>query len=80
MAKIVGIQSRTMHRRLSTEGVTFRALLRNVRMDLAKRYIGDPQYSVTDVAFMLGYSDVSAFSRAFRSWFGTTPSRFRASS
>ena len=80
VAKIVGMQSRTMHRRLSTEGVTFRALLRNVRMDLAKRYVGDPQYSVTEVAFMLGYSDVSAFSRAFRSWFGTTPSGFRASS
>ena len=80
VAKIVGMQSRTMHRRLSAEGVTFRALLRDVRMDLAKRYVGDVQYSVTDVAFMLGYSDVSAFSRAFRSWFGQTPSQFRTSS
>lgn len=78
VAGIVGMQPRTMHRRLSAEGVTFRALLRDVRMNLARRYMNDASYSVTDVAFMLGYSDVSAFSRAFRSWFGTTPSQFRA--
>ena len=77
VASVVDTNVRTLHRRLSQEGHTFRALLQDVRMDLARRYIGDDRYNVTEVAFMLGYSDTSAFSRAFRTWFGDTPTAFR---
>jgi AraC-like DNA-binding protein len=79
VADIVATNVRTLHRRLSEHGLSFRALLKEMRMKLARRYMADDGYSITDVAFMLGYSDVSAFSRAFRSWFDMTPSQFRAS-
>jgi AraC-like DNA-binding protein len=46
-------------------------------MDLARRYVADPRYSITEVAFMLGYAETSAFSRAFRKWFGKSPSTAR---
>ena len=78
VASTVNANVRTLHRRLSQKGMTFRALLRDVRMKTARKYMADDRYSVTDVAFMLGYSDVSAFSRAFRVWFGKSPSEFRA--
>ena len=80
VAALVEMTPRTLHRRLSEEGLTFRTLLQNVRMALARRYLGDDQYEVTEIAFMLGYADTSAFSRAFRSWFGTSPSAYRTAS
>jgi AraC-like DNA-binding protein len=80
VAGLVEMTPRTLHRRLSEEGLTFRTLLQNVRMALARRYLGDEQYEVTEIAFMLGYADTSAFSRAFRSWFGTSPSAYRTAS
>jgi AraC-like DNA-binding protein len=78
VAGIVDVNSRTLHRRLSEDGETFRSLLKDVRMDLAKRHLVKDGYNVTEVAFMLGYSDSSAFSRAFKSWFGVSPSEFRS--
>ena len=77
VARIIGINPRTLHRRLSERGESFRSLLRRVRMDLAGRYLLKEGRNVTEAAFMLGYSDTSAFSRAFKSWFGTSPSEFR---
>lgn len=76
VAGIVGVNPRTLHRRLSERGESFRSLLRRVRMDLAKSYLINEGYNVTEATFMLGYSDSSAFSRAFKSWFGKSPSAF----
>jgi AraC-like DNA-binding protein len=76
VAGIVGVNPRTLHRRLSERGESFRSLLQRVRMDLARRHLLEDGYSVTQAAFMLGYSDSSAFSRAFKSWFGVPPSEF----
>lgn len=56
---------------------TFRSLLLQVRRGLAERYIGNEDYSVTEIAFLLGYNDTSAFSRAFRNWFGRSPTQVR---
>ena len=77
VAEIVGINPRTLHRRLSERGESYRSLLRRVRMDLAERYLLKEAYNVTEAAFMLGYSDSSAFSRAFKTWFGMSPSEFK---
>jgi hypothetical protein len=47
------------------------------RLALAKRYLADPTLSLTDTAFLLGYSDLSAFSRAYRRWTGKSPQMAR---
>ena len=56
--------------------MTFRSLLRDVRMSLAQRHLDEDRYNVTEVAFMLGYSDQSTFTRAFRRWHGVSPGQF----
>ncbi len=78
VAAIVGVNPRTLHRRLSEHGESYRSLLQSVRMELAERYLVRDGYNITEAAFLLGYSDSSAFSRAFKSWFGVTPSEYRS--
>ena len=77
VASGLGMNTRTLHRRLAAEGASFRSLLTGVRKELADRYVADPLYEITEIAFMLGYSDSSAFSRAFRGWFGESPTAAR---
>jgi len=69
---------RTLQRRLAEENTTYGALLDDIRRDLALRYLEDPERSVTEVAFLLGYSQHSVFTRAFHRWTGKSPSRYRA--
>ena len=78
LAGSLNTSKRTLHRKLREHGETFRSLVRQVRMDLAERYIRNKDYSITEIAFLLGFSDNSAFSRAFRSWFGMSPLQMRA--
>jgi len=69
---------RTLQRRLDEEGVTFSELMDDVRSTLATEYLRQAHHSVTDVAFLLGYSDPRNFARAFRRWIGQSPQEFRA--
>lgn len=78
VAGLFGIHRRTLHRRLKLEGATFDALVEEVRADLAQELLAVRGTSLGEVAARLGYADASAFSRAFRRWFGTTPARWRA--
>ncbi|MGZ3416901.1 MAG: AraC family transcriptional regulator [Polyangiales bacterium] len=77
IAKRLGMPRRTLQRRLRDEGTTFDALLDDVRRDLAQRYLGDARMTVQETAFLLGFSDVAAFHRAFVRWTGKTPARYR---
>ena len=77
ISQVLSMSKRTLHRKLRDNATTFRALLAEVRKELAERYIRDAKYSVTEVAFSLGYGDTSAFSRAYRGWFGESPSEGR---
>lgn len=79
LAAQFNMSKRTLHRKLRESQHTFRSILAEVRQDLAQRYIGELGFSVTEVAFMLGYNDTSAFSRAFRNWFGCPPTAARDS-
>ncbi len=72
------LPARTLQRHLSHEQTSFAAILDEVRRGLAEEYLKDPRFSVQETAFLLGFSDVSAFHRAFQRWTGTTPARFRA--
>lgn len=77
MASMLNMSQHTLQRRLREHGETFRSLLAQVRIDLAERYVRGRDLSMTEIAFLLGYNDTSAFSRAFRSWFGMSPTQAR---
>ncbi len=68
---------RTLQRRLQEEQLSYRNLLDEVREGFAKRYLGEESLSVTDIAFLLGFSEQSAFSRAFKRWTSLSPIEFR---
>ncbi len=68
---------RTFARRLESEGTSFRQLLDSVRQDLAVAHLRDPRMELAEIAFLLGYSESSAFHRSFKRWTGRTPLDFR---
>jgi AraC-like DNA-binding protein len=73
VAASLHMHAKTLTRRLRSEGTTFRRLLDQIRLELAERYLRQPGLSVEEVAYLLGYSDGSAFHRAFRRWTGRAP-------
>jgi AraC-like DNA-binding protein len=80
VARELGLSPRTLSRLLSAEGLRFSAILEQFRLDLAKAYLNDPAFSISEIAWLLGYREVSAFTHAFRRWTGMTPRRSRAAS
>jgi AraC-like DNA-binding protein len=78
LARALGVSRRTFARRLAGEGLSFRELLETMRQDLAKRHLADADLSISQVAWLLGYQDVGAFSHAFRRWTGKSPREARA--
>jgi AraC-like DNA-binding protein len=77
LARQMGYDRRTLHRKLALEKVTFHAIVDSVRSELAVRLLQSRRASLDAVADMLGFSGVSAFSRWFRDRFGTRPSEWR---
>jgi AraC-like DNA-binding protein len=69
---------RNLHRRLTNEGTSFKALLLETRQELARQYINDSTKTLTEISFLLGFSEVSSFSRAYRRWTGRSPSKARS--
>lgn len=80
VAVALHMTSRTLHRRLKAEGMTFRGLLRELRQELAAQYIEDDSLTLTEITFLLGFSEMSSFSRAFKNWNGVSPSEARLAS
>jgi AraC-like DNA-binding protein len=77
VAKDLYLSARTLNRRLAEAGTSFSATLETVRRELAEQYIADPTRSLSEISFLLGFSEQSAFSRAFRRWTGQPPSAAR---
>jgi AraC-like DNA-binding protein len=73
IARKLGVSRRTLARRLSAEGLTFASVMRNLRSDLAKRHLADETLTISEIAWLLGYQDVSAFTHAFKRWTGKAP-------
>jgi len=69
---------RTLQRRLAEDGTRYDELLDRTRRELALSYLAGPRHAVIEIAFLLGYADASSFTRAFRRWTGTSPTRHRA--
>jgi len=77
-AKKLAMGVTTLRRKLEEEGTTFSNIVDDLRKELAERHLAASHISVSEVAFLLGFSDVRAFGRAFRRWTGQSPTEFRA--
>jgi AraC-like DNA-binding protein len=77
VARQMRMSPRTLHRRLREGGTSFRALLDGLRHDLAARYLAEEQMPIAEAAFLLGFSEASAFHRSFKRWTGQTPAEYR---
>lgn len=73
----LNLSERTLNRRLKEQGYTFKDILKDVRVNLSKLYIQKNQFNVTEIAFQLGFSDSSSFSRAFKRWTGASPLEYK---
>jgi AraC-like DNA-binding protein len=78
VAARLSLGERTLQRRLKDEGTTFKKLLDEVRCELAEAYVRDERWSLTQISYLLGFSEPSAFTRAFRRWTGESPSEYRS--
>lgn len=76
VARDLGMSERTLRRRLTEEGESFRDILKRVRRAVCEIYLSEGSRSMSEIAGLLGYSEHSAFSRAFRDWFGMTPTEY----
>ncbi|QPS85178.1 helix-turn-helix transcriptional regulator [Serratia plymuthica] len=77
IAEKMGLSAGSLQRRLREQGATFTALVDKVRCELATHYLQQRHLPIAELALLLGYSYVSAFSRAFRRWFGISPRQWR---
>lgn len=78
-ARRLGMSERTLHRHLADHGETFQAIATRARRDAAESLLTTRRHSIAEVAFLTGFADQTAFSRAFKRWTGTTPAAFRNS-
>ncbi|KAB2888831.1 MAG: AraC family transcriptional regulator [Kofleriaceae bacterium] len=77
-AESLKLSERSLQRRLAAEDTSFDALVDELRRELALRYLADRSMAIGEVAYLLGYSEPSAFHRAFKRWTGSTPAEIRA--
>lgn len=77
IARGLGLSARSFHRRLAEHGVSFQVLTENTRRDLAMGLLREEAYSLSEIAFLTGFSEQSAFTRAFKRWAGRTPAAYR---
>jgi AraC-like DNA-binding protein len=80
VAQRLAMSPRTLTRRLQDEGVSFAKVLQNLRLELARQYFHEPGMSITQLAWLLGYREPSAFSHAYKRWTGSSPRRLRPQS
>ena len=73
----LSVSPRTLQRKLREEGTTFQELLEATQSALAEFYLRKPEVAICEVSYLTGFSQPSAFHRAFRRWTGLTPKEFR---
>ena len=77
IAQALGLSPRTLTRRLADADTSFNRIVDELRKELAEKYLTETSLSITEVAFAVGYTNVSAFDTAFKRWTGQTPNRYR---
>ncbi len=78
VAQAMHMSTRTLQRRLADFNYTYRQLLEEVRTELAEKYLSDPNYSITEIAFLLGFAETSSFSKSYKKWTGQSPSESKS--
>jgi AraC-like DNA-binding protein len=78
IARSLGLSARSLRRHLAGEGTSFQALVEETRLALAKQHLENPRLTVSEIAFLVGFSELSPFQRAFRRWTKLTPREYRA--
>jgi AraC-like DNA-binding protein len=76
-ADALHMSPRTLNRRLEGQGAAFSKIFDDTRRELAERYLSDSRNSISEVAFLLGFSQQSSFTRAANRWFGMSPKDYR---
>ena len=76
-AAALHLSARSLQRRLAEEGTSYKALLEETRRELALSYLREGRSSISEITYLLGFSDTSSFTHAFRRWTGVAPSRWR---
>lgn len=69
----LGLSRQTLFRKLKAESITFEKILDELRRKLALHYLNGKKVSVNEIAYLLGFSEPAAFSRAFKRWTGSSP-------
>lgn len=77
VAAALHLSPRSMQRRLQDEGTSFRAVLDDMRKELAVQYLSHAYLSLNEISYLLGYAEPASFTRAFRRWKGVSPSDYR---
>ena len=77
IASSINVSQRSLQRRLREQGMSFTQLLENTRSELGLQYVRDPQRSFNEIAFLLGFAEPGNFSRAFKRWYGKSPTQHR---
>lgn len=79
IARQMGLSARSFHRRLAEHGLSFQTLTEETRREIATAMLQEERYALSEIAFLTGYSEQSAFNRAFKRWMGVTPAAYRKS-
>ena len=77
VSQCMGYSLRTLQRKLRAQETGFQQQIDGVRSALAISYLQEPQFSLTDISELLGFAELSVFTRSFRRWFGVSPSQWR---
>jgi AraC-like DNA-binding protein len=77
VATELGMSPRTLSRRLTEQGTTFNAIIEELRKELALRFLQNSNLVLTEIAFLMGYTEISTFSHAFKRWTGKSPAAYR---
>jgi AraC-like DNA-binding protein len=73
----LNLSSRTLCRKLKEENISYKDLLIDIKKQLAQAYLEETSFTLNEISYFLGFSEASAFHRAFKRWFGTNPSQYR---
>ncbi|MCV6593401.1 MAG: AraC family transcriptional regulator [Silicimonas sp.] len=78
VAETLGLGARTLQRRLAAQDLSYQGLVDEARQQMARKLLSQSRYSLAEIAFLAGFSEQSAFTRAFKRWSGQTPRAYRA--